>query len=219
MAAESGLTKAELAAVKGEVGVAVVDKGRGKRFWLNQTKGFPMQSVCKLPVSIAVLKLVDQGKLSVDDVVTIRRQDVVPYHSPLKEDIKKESADFSIRKLISYTIRESDSTACDVLIEKAGGAKAVTQLLTEAGVTGVRIDRPEGRLQPDSVKIDKFLSDPRDTATPEGIVDMLEKLYTGKLLSKSSTALILEDLFGCNTGTKRLRAGLPAGWKLAHTGP
>ncbi len=216
LAADSSLTKAELASVKGQVGVAVVDKSRDKHFWLNQAKGFPMQSVCKLPVSIAILKLVDQGKLKVDEVITIKRQDLVPYHSPLKEEIKGQSTDFTIRKLVSYAIRESDNTACDTLIAKAGGTSSVTRLLTQAGVKGVRVDRPEGRLQPDSAKIDEYLLDPRDTATPEGAVDMLDKLYTGKLLSKSSTAIILEDLFACNTGPNRIRAGLPKGWKLAH---
>jgi beta-lactamase class A len=36
------------------------------------------------------------------------------------------------------------------------------------------------------------------------------------LLSKSSTAVILEDLFNCKTGPARIKAGLPAGWTLAH---
>ena len=88
--------------------------------------------------------------------------------------------------------------------------------MTEAGVKDVRVDRPEGKLQPESVHIAKFLTDPRDTATPQGMVDLLQKLYGGKLLSKNSTALILEDLFNCKTGPNRIKAGLPAGWTLAH---
>ncbi|MBI1271867.1 class A beta-lactamase [bacterium] len=213
---KSSLAPEELAVVKGEVGIAAVDKSTNWQFGLNQKKRFPMQSVCKLPISIAILKLVDQGKLGINDIVSIQLKDLVPYHSPLKKEIKGGQADFSIRKLISYAVRESDNTACDVLIARAGGPAYVSRLLRKAGVTGVRIDRPEGQLQPDSERIEQYLADPRDTATPEGMVDMLEKLYTGKLLSKRSTALILEDLFSCDTGTNRIRAGLPRGWRLAH---
>jgi beta-lactamase class A len=210
------LTDTELAAVRGEVGIAVVDAKRKKNFLLNQDKPFPMQSVCKLPLSIAILRLADAGKLSVQDKVTVRRTDVVPLHSPIKEAIKGKQTDFTIRELITRTICDSDNTACDVLIRHAGGALAVTRILKEAGIEGIRVDRPEGVLQPESLQIAKYLKDPRDTAAPSAMVAMLQKLYSGDLLSKDTRALILQDLFNCKTGTNRLSAGLPAGWKLAH---
>jgi beta-lactamase class A len=211
-----GLTDKELASVEGEVGIAVVDTARKKRFLLNQNKPFPMQSVCKLPISIAILRLADAGKLSVQDKIIVRKTDLVPYHSPIKEAIKGKQSDFTIRNLITRAICDSDNTACDVLINRAGGAKEVTQILTEAGAKGIRVDRPEGTLQPESLHIARYLTDPRDTATPEGMVDLLQKLYSGNLLSKNSTAVLLEDLFNCKSGSNRIRAGLPAGWTLAH---
>ena len=211
-----GLPDAELAKVKGDVGIAVVDTGRNKQFALNQDKLFPLQSVCKLPLSIAMLRLADEGKLTIQDKITVRKADVLSIHSPIKDAIKGKQSDFTIKELIRRAVCDSDNTACDILIARAGGASAVTRILAEAGVKGVRIDRPEGKVQPDSVNIAKFLVDPRDTATPEGMVDMLQKLYNGKLLSKDSTAVILEDMFNCTTGPNRIKAGLPAGWRLAH---
>src|SRR5580700_1122404 len=132
--ATAGLTDAELARVQGEVGIAVVDTTRNKQFMLNQDKPFPMQSVCKLPISIAILRLADAGKLSIQDKITVRRKDVVPLHSPIKEAIKGQQSDFTIRNLITRAIRDSDNTACDLLISRAGGATEVTRLLTEAGI-------------------------------------------------------------------------------------
>ena len=211
-----GLANADLAEVEGEVGIAVLDTGRKKQFHLNQNKPFPMQSVCKLPISIAILRLADAGKLSVQDKVTVRRADLVALYSPIKEAIKGKQLDFTIRDLIRRAICDSDNTACDILIGRAGGVNAVTRILKEAGIEGIRVDRPEGKLQPDSLQIAKYLVDPRDTAAPEGMVEMLQKLYSGNLLSKSSTSVILEDLFNCKTGSNRIRAGLPAGWSLAH---
>ncbi len=205
----------EIVAVKGEVGIAVIDIASKKQFMLNQKKQFPMQSVCKLPLSVAVLLLADQGKLSVQDKVTVRRIDLLPY-SPIKDAIKGDKSDFTIRELMTRTITDSDNTACDLLIAKAGGAQAVTDVLKKAGITGVRIDRPERQLQKDSKNIKKFLADPRDTATPEAMVALLLKIYEGKLLSKESTAMAVADLFNCKTGPNRLRAGLPKDWRLGH---
>lgn len=202
--------------VGGEVGISVIDLARKKQFLLNPNSLFPMQSVCKLPVSIAILRLADQGKLSVHESITVRRAELDSNHSPIRDAIKGEQSDFTIRNLITRAICDSDNTACDVLIDRAGGASEVTRLLTEAGIKGIRVDRPERQLQPESLQIDNYLLDPRDTAEPKAMTDLLQMLYEGKLLSNDTKSLILEDLFACKTGINRLRAGLPRGWKLAH---
>ncbi|MCW5823752.1 MAG: class A beta-lactamase [Cyanobacteria bacterium TGS_CYA1] len=208
--------KKELESVKGEVGIAVINADGKKLYSLNEDKPFPMQSVCKMPLSIAILRLADQGKLKVTDKITIKKTDVLPIHSPIKNAIKGKQSDFTIRELMTRAICDSDNTACDILIAKAGGAKAVTQILKDAGVESVRIDRPEAILQPESSDIKKFLTDERDTSTPNGMVALLKKLYSGNLLSKESQSIVLEDMFNCKTGTNRLLAGLPPKWKIAH---
>jgi len=214
--AGKGVETSELAKVRGDVGIAVIDATRNRQYFLNEQKPFPMQSVCKFPVSVAILRLADAGKLSVSDKVPVRMKDIVPIHSPIKEAVKGGQTEFTIRELITRAVRDSDNTACDILISRAGGTNEITRALIEAGVKNVRIDRPEGTLQPDSRDISKFLVDERDTASPAGMIDLLRKLYSGSLLSKESTKLILEDLFNCKTGENRLTAGLPKGWKLAH---
>lgn len=206
---------ADIAGVKGEVGIAVVDASGKKLFMLNEQKLFPMQSVCKFPLSVAILLLADQGKFSVQDKVAVFRKDLLPY-SPIKDAIRGDRSDFTVRELMTRTICDSDNTACDVLIRKAGGAQTVTDVLKNAGVNAIRIDRPERQLQKESKSIKKFLADPRDTATPEAMVALLQKVYEGKILSKESTAMVVSDLFNCRTGPNRLKAGLPIKWKLGH---
>ncbi len=212
----SFLDQKDLASVKGDVGIAVLNASTKKQFSVNADKPFPMQSVCKMPLSIAVLRLADQGKLKITDKITVRKTDLVPLHSPIKNAIKGSQTDFTIRELMTRAICDSDNTACDILIAKVGGAKKVTEILKEAGIKSVRIDRPEAVLQPESTDIKKFLTDERDTATPNAMVALLQKLYSGDLLSKESRAVVLEDMFNCKTGTNRLSAGLPPKWKIAH---
>jgi beta-lactamase class A len=61
-----------------------------------------------------------------------------------------------------------------------------------------------------------YFEDPRDTATPKGMCDFLVKLQTNRLLSEESTQLLLKIMTETITGQKRLKAGLPAGWSVAH---
>jgi beta-lactamase class A len=72
---------------------------------------------------------------------------------------------------------------------------------------------------PDAVKkaaMERYLTDPRDTATPEGMIDLLVKLQSRQLLSEDSTALLLKIMTDSPTGQQRLKAGLPPGWSIAH---
>jgi beta-lactamase class A len=61
-----------------------------------------------------------------------------------------------------------------------------------------------------------YFEDPRDTATPRGMCDFLVKLQTNRLLSEKSTQLLLQIMTASATGQKRLKAGPPAGWSVAH---
>ncbi|MCW3059356.1 MAG: serine hydrolase [Capsulimonas sp.] len=61
-----------------------------------------------------------------------------------------------------------------------------------------------------------YFRDPRDTTSPIGAVQFLVQLKRGKLLSPASTAMLLGDMEAVRTGVHRLKAGLPAGVRLAH---
>jgi beta-lactamase class A len=60
------------------------------------------------------------------------------------------------------------------------------------------------------------LNDPRDKATPVGMVEFLNKLMLGQLLSNSATGKLLSIMAQTATGKDRLEAGVPSGWKVAH---
>jgi beta-lactamase class A len=64
--------------------------------------------------------------------------------------------------------------------------------------------------------LQNYYEDQRDTAAPKGICDFLVKLQTNHLLSQKSTHLLLKIMTESTTGQKRLKAGLPAGWSIAH---
>lgn len=245
------LNKLDVSAAQGNVGIGVLNLDTGERWFRNGKQQFPMQSVFKLPAGIAVLKLVDEGKLSLNQVVTISPQDFAPGWNPILKEIKGDRGQFTVQYLLQRSVGDSDNTAADALVRLVGGPQKVTAILSRMNIRDIRVDRLEQQLQPDCVGLTPFrpelvdeqkyeaavkqipdavkeaalkrcLTDPRDTATPEGMIGLLAKLQSRQLLSKGSTALLLKIMTDSSTGKQRLKAGLSKGWLIAHktgTGP
>jgi beta-lactamase class A len=102
------LNDVDLSAAQGQVGIGVMDLNTGKSWFHNGDRRLPMQSVYKLPVGIVVLKQVDAGKLSLDRLVTVSRQDFAPLWSPIREEIKGNSKQFTVRELLERSVGVSD---------------------------------------------------------------------------------------------------------------
>jgi beta-lactamase class A len=71
-----------------------------------------------------------------------------------------------------------------------------------------RLDRRETELN------EAAPGDPRDTTTPLAMLDMLRKAVLGNALSASSREQLSAWLVANKTGDKRLRAGVPKGWRV-----
>ena len=63
---------------------------------------------------------------------------------------------------------------------------------------------------------DAFLIDPRDTATPSGMMDWLDGLAGGLLLSPPATTRLLKLMTDTPRAPNRLAAAKPEGARLAH---
>lgn len=61
-----------------------------------------------------------------------------------------------------------------------------------------------------------FDYDPRDTATPQAMADLLARVWRREMLSEASSALLIDIMYGCKTGERRLRGMLPSGTRVAH---
>ena len=172
-----------------------------------------MQSVYKLPISMAVMKQVDAGKLKLDQKVTITKAEYIGRnaHSPIR-DKYPNGTDLTVTELLHFALSESDGTASDVLMRLAGGATAVGSYLTELGISNmdlVVLD-PEMALAKDpSVQY-------RNYARPAAAVELLRALHEKRGLSDSAQALIMKYMIESTPGAKRLKGLLPAGTIVAH---
>ena len=64
--------------------------------------------------------------------------------------------------------------------------------------------------------MDNYLANPIDGASPTAVASALTRLARGTLLSPESTEYLLDVMSRTKSGPKRLKAGLPPGWKFLH---
>jgi beta-lactamase class A len=197
---------------KGRVGVSAMMLETGETIAsLNFRDHFPMQSVYKLPISMAVMKQVDDGKLSLDQKVRVTKEDYVgsAAHSPLR-DKNPHGAELTVNELVRYALVESDGTASDVLMKLAGGNTAVQTYVTNLPVNDLIVLNTEKELSEDQT------AQYRNYASPESAIALLRALFERRGLSEASQALILKYMIASTPGAKRLKGLLPAGAVVAH---
>lgn len=196
---------------KGRVGAQAVLIETGESVSLNSKEHFPMQSVYKFPIAMAVLASVDAGKIKLDVRVRVERSEYVRegQRSPLR-DRNPNGAEVTVRELLRLAVSESDGTASDVLLRLAGGAEAVGQYLNGLGVSEVVVLNSEKEIGQD------WETQYRNWASPEGAVALLRAFYEGRGLSAESRALLLKLMTETPTGPKRLKGLLPRGTAIAH---
>ncbi len=203
----------EIAAeAKGRVGVSAILLETGETVAsLNPHDHFPMQSVYKLPISMAVMQAVDAGKIKLGDKISISRSEFIgrAAHSPIRDKFPKGTS-LTVEELLRYALVESDGTASDVLMRLAGGPAAVQAYLTSFGIKEmIVLDTEQAFTQDHSLQF-------RNYATPEAAVALLRALYERHGMSESSRALLLKLMTESTTGPKRLKGLLPLGTAVAH---
>ncbi|MFN2595801.1 MAG: class A beta-lactamase [Pyrinomonadaceae bacterium] len=196
---------------KGRVGVAARVLETGEEAGLGAGERYPMQSVYKLPIAMAVLRQVDAGKLKFDQKVKVQPSDFVRIGqaSPLR-DKNPKGAEVSVAELLRYAVSESDGTASDVLMNLVGGAQGVAAFLKEINVSDINVVNSEKEIGRD------WQTQYENWATPAAAVELLSALNERRGLSAESQSLLLKLMIESKPGPDRLRGQLPAGTVVAH---
>ena len=194
-----------------DVGVAIESIGSGDKAAHNAGKPFPMQSVYKFPIALALLDSVDKGRLKLDDPVFLTPADLLPdTHSPLREKYPEGNVSVTLREILTDTVTLSDNNGCDILLRLLGGPEAVDRYIKGLGITGMEIAATEAEMHRFPEK--QF----SNTATPAAANRLLRLFYQRKLLKPSSQELLWKLMENTLTGPGRLREPLPAGTALIH---
>ena len=83
----------------------------------------PMQSVFKLPLALAVLHHVEQGKLRIDQTVHFEKRDrILPKtYSPLQDKYPEADIDVPLQEVLALNVSQSDNAASELLLRILGG--------------------------------------------------------------------------------------------------
>ncbi len=172
----------------GDYGIAALDLRDGSTVSIRGDTPFPMASTVKLAIAGAYLADVDQGRRTLGDMIVGR----------------------PAAKALELMIVRSDNQATDQLLAALGGPVVIQQWLWSHKIAGIRMDRTIAQL----LRERGHLADSKDVATPIAMVTLLNKLDNGTVLTAQSRNFLLELMSRCQTGTRRIRALLPAGTRV-----
>jgi beta-lactamase class A len=193
-------------AAGGRLGVAALDSATGETLKHRGDERFAMCSTFKLLAAACVLSRVDAGKDSLDRRVRFSKSDLVTY-SPVTER-HADTDRMTLADLCEAAITLSDNTAANLLLASFGGPAALTAFARSLGDEITRLDRIETALN------EATPGDPRDTTTPSAMLASMRTLLLETRLSEGSRRQLIEWLVANKTGDKRLRAGIPASWRV-----
>lgn len=197
---------------KAEVGVSIYGSIENNNILsINGDEHFPMQSVFKLHIALAVLHEVDKGKFSLNKKILIKKSDLLPNTwSPIREKYPNGNVSLPLSDILKYTVAQSDNNGCDILLRLIGGTKMVNNYMHEIGIKDVSIKSTEEQMHKDwDVQFSNW-------TTPKAATQLLLKFYKGKILSEKSFHFLWNVMVQTTTGAARIKGRLPEGTIVAH---
>lgn len=228
---------------QGEVGVAIKHLESGVEVLVNADKTYPMASTYKIPILVELFYQKAAGKLSLSDRIEVMPEDVHP-GGTIALLLDGPGLQMSIYNLINLMMRVSDNSATDILLKKID-IKNVTPRMRTLGLNNIRVDRStleklldqagldyviDGKLPIAQLKKkldtiephiaeqanDRFNKTEKDLATPRQMNQLIEKIYRGEIVNRTTSDEIIEFMSHSLIGEKRIPGLLPEGTRVAH---
>ena len=189
----------------GRLGLALSTGGR--RLAYRPDERFVYCSTFKMFLAAATLLRVQAGEERLDRAIPVTQADMIN-HAPVTESAI--GGTLTIEQLMKGTVEVSDNPAANILIREMGGLDALRAFYRGIGDADTRVDR----LEPEMNRLDGD----KDTITPIQSVANLQRLLVSSdtPLSAGSKSLLMRWLVDTPTGMGRIKAGVPAGWTVAH---
>lgn len=195
---------------KATVGVAVLTD-KGETILCNDSLRYPLLSVFKLHVALAVLDKMDRLHISLDSTLHVKaaqlRKDT---YSPLQKRFPNQELTISLRSLLQYSISLSDNNACDILIEYAGGIKSVNDYIRNLGLSNFHLSETEASMH---IGTDTPYN---NWSTPSAVARLLKMADEDSLFAPAYRDFLWQTLTDTQTGTNKIKGRLPANVLVGH---
>ncbi|HEY8088433.1 MAG TPA: class A beta-lactamase [Polyangiaceae bacterium] len=192
------------AQVGGRVGVFALDTASGRSLAHRADDRFAMCSTFKWALAAAVFARIDRGEGALDQRIAFGPADLMEAAPVTTAHVG--DGGLTVEALARAAVTVSDNTAANLLLAWIGGPGALTAFFRQLGDPVTRLDRNEPSLHSNDP------GDVRDTTSPRAMVGLLNAALLGGALRTASRERLLALLRACETGKRRLRAGLPPGW-------
>lgn len=190
----------------GRVGFLARNFVSGRQLSWRANERFAMCSTFKASLAGLVLARVDAGQDRLERRVAFGPADMLDYAPAAKAHLAQGA--MTLGAMCEAAVELSDNTCANVLLREFGGPPALTRFWRSIGDQASRLDHDEpllNRTRP---------GNPQDTTTPAAMAHTLSRLATGDVLSSASRDRLMEWMVACQTGAKKLRAGLPHDWRV-----
>lgn len=194
------------------VGVSIIGNNGKDKISINGEKRFPMQSVFKLHIGLAMLSEIDKGTFTFEQKVEIQKKDLLPdLYSPIRDEFP-DGTTLTITEILEYTVSQSDNVGCEVLLRMLGGPQTVENYFVKNKFKDISIKINEEVMQAN------WELQFQNWTTPKAANKVLETFYFNKknLLSQRSYDFIWRIMRETSTGKNRLKGQLPVGTVVAH---
>jgi len=199
-------------AKKAVVGVSIKGGNAEDSLSINGQERFPMQSVFKFHIALAVLAQVDKGNLSLEQDIRIKEDELLPgLWSPIRKKYPKGTT-LTLSEVIKYTVALSDNVGCDVLLKLLGEPQDVEKYIAGIGFSDFEVKINEKTMQSNWDM--QYLN----WTTPDESNRILQAFFNNRdsLLSDTSHNFIWDVMKSTKTGRNRLRGQLPEATVVAH---
>ncbi|MFR7606487.1 class A beta-lactamase, subclass A2 [Odoribacter laneus] len=195
---------------KATVGVAVLTED-DKIIQYNNSVHFPLLSVFKFHVALAVLNKLDKQHIDLDSTIQIKASQLrAGTYSPLRDKFPNQDLTLSWKELLQYSISLSDNNACDILIDSTGGIAAINKYIQKLGIKDFNLSATEDFMH-QGIK-NAYLN----WSTPLEVVRLMKLAYTKELFSAPYKDFLWKTMLETSTGANKLKGLLPENVLVGH---
>ncbi|RCW63344.1 beta-lactamase class A [Saliterribacillus persicus] len=184
-----------------KLGVYAFNTGNNQSISYRADERFGYTSTHKALAVGALLKKKSSDDL--DEKINFTEEDLVNYN-PVTE--KYVDTGMTLKELSDASLRYSDNTAGNLILEAIGGPKGFKDVLREIGDD---VTEP-ARIEPELNNVEP--GETKDTSTPKALAESLQAFTLGDVLSEEKQKLLNDWLKRNTTGDNLIREGVPEGW-------
>ncbi|HVT30329.1 MAG TPA: serine hydrolase [Lacipirellulaceae bacterium] len=197
---------------QGEVGLAVKNLKTGETYAYHADRAMPTASLIKLPVMITTYEAIEKGKLSLNEMITLKKSDFVPGSGILTAHFSPGDR-ISLRDAIHLMIVYSDNTATNLVLDKLG-LQPTNDCMERLGCPDTKINS-EVFKRSTSINKERSRQYGLGSTSARDMLKLCELLYEKKLVTPERCKQMLAHMYECDDKLKVPRL-LPPGTRVAH---